>query len=166
MLLVPCSVEAQFFKNVFRGARNFFRPVMQMFHGHRGQSGGGGFGFGGGNRGSRPPGHSGPRDLDENGGTKKPEATGVDKTYPDDCGRDDKNKGKLCFPDGLLCQKSTRDVGNLKHDIFFMLYRSSTQRFPYFFNATYYYVYYVQSRTWTQCLRKHLRTTVWGAGRG
>ena len=33
-------------------------------------------------------------------------ATGHDNPFPDDCGRDDKNKGKLCFPDGLLCQKS------------------------------------------------------------
>ena len=143
VLLVPFSVEAQFFKNVFRGARNFFRPVMQMFHGHRGQSGGGGFGFGGGNRGSRPAGHSGPRDLDENGGTKKPEATGVDKTYPDDCGRDDKNKGKLCFPDGLLCQKSTRDAGNLKHEIFLcctVVAHNGSQRF-FLKNATYYFVY-------------------------
>ncbi len=142
VLLVPFSVEAQFFKNVFRGARNFFRPVMQMFHGHRGQSGGG-FGFGGGNRGSRPAGHSGPRDLDENGGTKKPEATGVDKTYPDDCGRDDKNKGKLCFPDGLLCQKSTRDAGNLKHEIFLcctVVAHNGSQRF-FLKNATYYFVY-------------------------
>ena len=38
--------------------------------------------------------------------TKEPIATGKDALYPDDCGRDDKNKGLLCFPDGLLCQNS------------------------------------------------------------
>ena len=37
-------------------------------------------------------------------GTKEPQSTGIDKLYPDDCGRDDKNKGLLCFPDGELCK--------------------------------------------------------------
>ena len=32
--------------------------------------------------------------------------TGRDQLFPDDCGRDDNNKGNLCFPDGLLCQNS------------------------------------------------------------
>ena len=34
------------------------------------------------------------------------QCTGRDQLYPDDCGRDDNNKGNLCFPDGLLCQNS------------------------------------------------------------
>ena len=38
--------------------------------------------------------------------TEKPIATGEDSLFPDNCGRDDNNKGKLCFPDGLLCQNS------------------------------------------------------------
>ena len=45
----------------------------------------------------------GPRYVDD--GTKSPVATGYDPLFPDDCGRQtDKGKGKLCFPDGLLCQ--------------------------------------------------------------
>ena len=40
-------------------------------------------------------------------GTKAPLATGHDPLFPDDCGRDeDEGTGKLCFPDGLLCQNS------------------------------------------------------------
>ena len=40
-------------------------------------------------------------------GTKAPVATGHDPLFPDDCGRDeDEGTGKLCFPDGLLCQNS------------------------------------------------------------
>jgi len=95
--------EAQLFSNFFRGLGRgvnniFVRPVMNMFHGpprgfRGGHNGGGG---GGGFRGNRGP----------DGGTKKPQSTGIDETYPDDCGRDDDNKGKLCFPDGLLCQQS------------------------------------------------------------
>ena len=41
-------------------------------------------------------------------GTKEPQATGEDKVYPDDCGRDEKDKGLLCFPDGLLCANSKK----------------------------------------------------------
>ena len=46
-------------------------------------------------------------DFDETGGTKEPVSTGIDKLYPDDCGRDkDKGTGLLCFPDGELCKNS------------------------------------------------------------
>ena len=46
-------------------------------------------------------------DLDETGGTKEPVSSGIDKLYPDDCGRDkDKGTGLLCFPDGELCKNS------------------------------------------------------------
>ena len=40
------------------------------------------------------------------GGTRSPQATGRDELFPGDCGRDNDDKGKLCFPDGLLCQQS------------------------------------------------------------
>jgi len=41
------------------------------------------------------------------GGTKKPQATGIDKPFPDDCGRHVTQKtGLLCFPDGKLCEDS------------------------------------------------------------
>ena len=44
-----------------------------------------------------------PKFVDD--GTEAPVATGNDPLFPDDCGRDpDKGTGKLCFPDGLLCQ--------------------------------------------------------------
>ena len=40
-------------------------------------------------------------------GTESPQATGHDEMFPRDCGRDpDEGTGKLCFPDGLLCQNS------------------------------------------------------------
>ena len=40
-------------------------------------------------------------------GTESPQATGKDEIFPRDCGRDpEKGTGKLCFPDGLLCQNS------------------------------------------------------------
>ena len=49
-------------------------------------------------------------DFDETGGTKEPVSTGIDKLYPDDCGRDkDKGTGLLCFPDGELCKNSKND---------------------------------------------------------
>ena len=97
----PAPADAQFFRDLFnnigRGIGNVIRPVMGMFGGGGHDGGNGLFGLGGGrgNRGS-------------DGGTKEPVATGHDNPFPDDCGRDDKNKGKLCFPDGLLCQKSKR----------------------------------------------------------
>jgi len=45
-------------------------------------------------------------------GTVAPVATGVDPLFPADCGRDpDKGTGKLCFPDGLLCQNRVNKGG-------------------------------------------------------
>ena len=38
-------------------------------------------------------------------GTPEPVATGRDELFPSDCGRHiHDGTGKLCFPDGLLCQ--------------------------------------------------------------
>ena len=39
-------------------------------------------------------------------GTRTPQATGFDELNPRDCGRNPDGTGKLCFPDGLLCQNS------------------------------------------------------------
>ena len=40
-------------------------------------------------------------------GTPFPQATGVDQIFPADCGRNLRDgTGKLCFPDGILCQLS------------------------------------------------------------
>lgn len=94
----PSAVQGQFFRdffsNVGRGVGNFFRPVMDMFHAMPNPF-----------RGLGP--NRGKPELDETGGTKKPQATGIDKTYPDDCGRDpEKKTGLLCFPDGKLCEQS------------------------------------------------------------
>jgi len=45
-------------------------------------------------------------------GTESPQATGHDEMFPRDCGRDpDKGTGKLCFPDGLLCQNRVSKAG-------------------------------------------------------
>ena len=50
------------------------------------------------------PGPGGPFRDD---GTQVPQATGRDELFPADCGRNENDgTGKLCFPDGLLCQQS------------------------------------------------------------
>jgi len=52
----------------------------------------------------------GPKFVDD--GTVAPVATGNDPLFPDDCGRDpEKGTGKLCFPDGLLCQNRVNKGG-------------------------------------------------------
>ena len=81
------STEAQFgfggFRNLFQPLQNLLQPVMRGVQNI----------FGGG-----------PKFRDD--GTQSPQATGKEKLFPDDCGRDeDKGTGKLCFPDGLLCQE-------------------------------------------------------------
>lgn len=73
--------------------RNIFRPPSGR--------GGGLFGglFGGGGR-----------FTDD--GTQSPQATGRDELFPRDCGREpDKGTGKLCFPDGILCQNRLNRAG-------------------------------------------------------
>lgn len=107
--MVIASTEAQFggFRGFFRGG---FQHMQHMFHHHvmqpvhhfvqRPHFHMPHF-FGGSNqelRGGRNVGNT--RDK----ATEKPVATGQDSLYPEDCGRDDNNKGLLCFPDGLLCQ--------------------------------------------------------------
>jgi len=52
----------------------------------------------------------GPRFTDD--GTKAPVATGKDEAFPRDCGREtDTGRGKLCFPDGLLCKERVNKPG-------------------------------------------------------
>jgi hypothetical protein len=90
-----------FFRGFQGGATRFVRPVQQMFHHHM----------------VRPISHFMPRmpkffgggQSEASGGssgTEKPQSTGIDKLYPEDCGRDKNNKGLLCFPDGKLCSQS------------------------------------------------------------
>ena len=63
----------------FNAIRNLFSPVTNLF-------GGGRF-------------------VDD--GTQSPQSTGREELFPSDCGRDPQDgTGKLCFPDGLLCQNS------------------------------------------------------------
>jgi len=85
-LMVP-SADAQFFnavRNLFSPLQNLFRPVMRLFRGG----------------------------LASDGGTAAPQATGRDELFPSDCGKDvAKGTGKLCFPDGLLCQQRTSRGG-------------------------------------------------------
>ena len=39
-------------------------------------------------------------------GTLQPQATGFDEVFPANCGRNIKDgTGKLCFPDGILCEQ-------------------------------------------------------------
>ena len=71
------NIEGQF--NPFDIFRQTFRGAQQVFQG--------------------------PRFRDD--GTKAPQSTGKDEVFPRDCGREtDTGRGKLCFPDGLLCQSS------------------------------------------------------------
>jgi len=82
----------------FNALRNLFRPITNVFRPGRGGGLLGGL-FGGG-----------PKFRDD--GTQSPQATGFDPVNPDDCGRDpDKGTGKLCFPDGLLCQNRVNRAG-------------------------------------------------------
>ena len=68
----------------------FFNAIRNLFGGGAG-GGGGGFNLFGGNR-------------FRDDGTQAPVSTGVDKLFPDDCGRNTQTgRGKLCFPDGQLC---------------------------------------------------------------
>ena len=47
-------------------------------------------------------------------GTPVPQATGFDELFPADCGRHPHDgTGKLCFPDGLLCQQSKLVLKNM-----------------------------------------------------
>jgi len=51
-----------------------------------------------------------PKFIDD--GTESPQSTGKDELFPRDCGRDpDKGTGKLCFPDGQLCQDRVNKAG-------------------------------------------------------
>ena len=74
------AARAQFPFAAFRGFTDFLRPLISAVE-DLGR----------------------PRFVDD--GTESPVATGKDPLFPDDCGRDpDKGTGKLCFPDGILCQ--------------------------------------------------------------
>ena len=87
LIAVGC-VRGQFLE----GLANIFR---NPFGGGNGGGGGGLNLFGGG----------GGRFRDD--GTQKPVSTGRDEAFPSDCGRNTKTgRGKLCFPDGKLCQDS------------------------------------------------------------
>ena len=83
MRLLRILLSAAFFAaanaQFFNAIRNLFSPVTNLF-------GGGRF-------------------VDD--GTKSPQSTGREELFPSDCGRDPQDgTGKLCFPDGLLCQNS------------------------------------------------------------
>ena len=116
---VLVSTDAQFggggFRGFFRGFGRGFGHMQHMFNHHVARPVtsfmphfrmphffGGHHGGHGGHHGGHHGGNNVGNTADK--ATKEPQATGNDKVYPDDCGRDDKNKGLLCFPDGLLCQ--------------------------------------------------------------
>ena len=85
------------FGNFFRPLENFLRPVMRFLGG-------------------------GPRFVDD--GTQSPQATGRDKLFPDDCGRDeDKGTGKLCFPDGKLCEERKSTALYIEVPVLYQLLR-------------------------------------------
>ena len=63
--------------------------------------------FGGPGEGFGPNHNRPPRGNFFDDGTRVPQATGFDEIYPEDCGRHPHDgTGKLCMPDGLLCQES------------------------------------------------------------
>ncbi|XP_040574944.1 uncharacterized protein [Lepeophtheirus salmonis] len=52
----------------------------------------------------------------DDGGTPRPQATGNDELFPTDCGRNHKTgRGKLCFPDGKLCETRVSRSGNINY---------------------------------------------------
>jgi hypothetical protein len=54
-----------------------------------------------------PPGHLQGQFPGIDPGTQFPQATGRDELFPADCGRHTHDgTGKMCFPDGILCQNS------------------------------------------------------------
>ena len=86
----PPAAEAQLLRNI---ANLFTAP----FRG--GGGGGGGFNI------------FAPRGRFRDDGTQRPVATGRDQINPDDCGRNtNTGRGKLCFPDGKLCQDSKKTI--------------------------------------------------------
>jgi len=83
------TADAQFFNAI----RNLFRPVQNVFQGAANVLGGGGGNF-------------------RDDGTQRPKADGKEELFPSDCGRNtDSGTGKLCFPDGLLCQNRVNKGG-------------------------------------------------------
>ena len=57
-------------------------------------------------------------------GTLQPLATGFDEILPSNCGRNLKDgTGKLCFPDGILCQQRKYDSG-----LYISLYKGMIMR--------------------------------------
>jgi len=90
----------------------FFRALANLFSAPF--RGGGGFNL------------FGPRFRDD--GTQSPQATGRDELNPTDCGRDpNKGTGKLCFPDGILCQNRLNNGGieNYRGHNYLFSWRSS-----------------------------------------
>ena len=82
VILAP-RADAQFFNAI----RNLFRPVQNVFQGAANLVGG----AGGGNF--------------RDDGTPRPKSDGKEELFVSDCGRNtDSRTGKLCFPDGQLCQ--------------------------------------------------------------
>jgi len=80
-VLANVGVEAQF----FNALRNLFRPIGRFLR---------------------------PATRFRDDGTQSPQATGRDEINPSDCGRDpNQGTGKLCFPDGLLCQQRLNRQG-------------------------------------------------------
>ena len=66
----------------FNAIANLFRPLTRVFR---------------------------PRFRDD--GTRSPQATGREEINPSDCGRNPNDgTGKLCFPDGILCQNSKTSI--------------------------------------------------------
>jgi len=115
VLVLSAIANAQFgFRPFFRGFGNTFRQVNHMAHHamhhfmphfrmpHF---------FGGQQSQGLRDGRSQFQGNTADKATKEPVATGRDQLYPDDCGRDDNNKGNLCFPDGLLCQNRLNNGG-------------------------------------------------------
>ena len=92
LMLAPAA-DAQFFNAI----RNLFNPVRNVIQGAGNIFNGGGGNF-------------------RDDGTQRPKADGQDKLFVDDCGRNtDDGTGKLCFPDGQLCQNRKYNVLIINH---------------------------------------------------
>jgi len=72
----------------FNAIANLFRPIGRLFR---------------------------PRFRDD--GTQSPQSTGRDEINPSDCGRNTEDgTGKLCFPDGILCQNRLNRQGSHQYN--------------------------------------------------
>merc|ERR1712154_58187 len=135
LCLGPSPALAQGF-NPFAALQRFFRPVMEIF---------------------RPVNNFlfGPSSI------QSLRSSGRDELFPADCGRDEQNKGKLCFGDPELCRIRTQMTGihQFQGRNYWFSWQDSSSRVRNtkwdWFNAR----NYCRKRAWTLSASRHSRST-------